>query len=119
MFLDKTTGLFVLRQSNSTVEENTVQDYSNYILDKKSGLFVECSNKIDRLSEKYSSFSLSSTQCSREISSLSSSDSNFISKKLDETSGQIVRKRKKKRQGKQEKWAANKVKRARRSGKSY
>ncbi|CAH0730276.1 unnamed protein product, partial [Brenthis ino] len=55
--------------------------------DEKSGLFVECSNEIDRLSEKYSSFSLSSTQCSREISSFSSSDSNFISKKLDETSG--------------------------------
>lgn len=119
MVLDETTGLFVLRKSNSTIEENIVQDYSNYILDEKTGLFVEHNNEIDRLSERYSSFSLSSTQCSREISSLSSADSNYMSKKLDETSGQIQRKRRKKGQGKPEKWEANKMKRARLSGKSY
>ena len=119
MVLDETTGLFVHQQSHST-EETDIREYSvstDYILDEKTGLFVECSNEFDRLSESSDSFSLSSNQCSEEVNS--DSDSHYMSKKLDENSGKMQRKRRTKGQGRPEKWEANKVKRARLNGKAY
>ncbi|KAK0156709.1 hypothetical protein PV327_011697, partial [Microctonus hyperodae] len=119
MILDEGTGLFVPHRGSSTVTENVIQDYSNCILDEKTGLFVECGYEMDQLYEKYSSFSLSSNQCSQEVTSQSTDDSNHISKKFDEYSGRMEKKRRKKGQGNPLKWEQNKTKRARMNGKSY
>lgn len=114
LVLDETTGEF--KYIECETEDNvSTSDYSGFILDEQTGLFIPKNDD-----QNFVPTDLSSCwQPSTTSFSVDSNDSNRRNIELDENFGLISKKRRKKGQGKPYKWLKNIVKKARQEGKQY